>query len=179
MGIVAELFWRQEGVTRSPHPGASFAAIGPLAATICAAHPLAPPHGLESPIGRVYEAGGQVLLLGVGHSENTTLHLAESMAGVPYAVEHPCIVQIDGVAKEVMIAETDHCCRGFAKMDEWLRARGMQREGRVGNAEARLCESRDVVAVAVEQLKREPLVFLCDERAGCEECEAARGSIGT
>lgn len=31
MGITAELFWRQPGVLRSTHPGASFAAVGPHA----------------------------------------------------------------------------------------------------------------------------------------------------
>ncbi len=47
MGITAELFWKQPGVLRSTHPGGSFAAQGPLAARICAAQPLSPPHGPE------------------------------------------------------------------------------------------------------------------------------------
>jgi hypothetical protein len=69
MGITAELFWRQPGVVRSSHPGASFAAEGPRAAGICAAQPLSPPHGPDSPVGRVHDLDGQVLLLGVTHSE--------------------------------------------------------------------------------------------------------------
>ncbi|HWU91449.1 MAG TPA: AAC(3) family N-acetyltransferase, partial [Kofleriaceae bacterium] len=36
MGITAELFWREPGVLRSPHPAGSFAAAGPLAERICA-----------------------------------------------------------------------------------------------------------------------------------------------
>src|SRR2546427_7000583 len=97
MGITAELFWRQPGVLRSTHPGGSFAAQGPLAERICQPQPLSPPHGVDSPVGRVHDLDGQVLLLGVTHSENTTLHLAESIAGVPYSVAHPCVVEIDGV----------------------------------------------------------------------------------
>src|SRR4051812_25084356 len=89
MGITAELFWRQPGVVRSDHPGASFAAAGPRAEEICATQPLSPPHGPDSPVGRVHALAGQVLLLGVGHSESTTLHLAEALANVPYSVEHP------------------------------------------------------------------------------------------
>ena len=40
MGIVAETFWRMEGVLRSTHPAGSFAAVGPLAELITA-HPAA------------------------------------------------------------------------------------------------------------------------------------------
>jgi aminoglycoside 3-N-acetyltransferase len=177
MGITAELFWRQPGVLRSTHPGASFAAEGAGAPYICEPQPLAPPHGLESPVGRVHELDGQVLLIGVTHSENTTLHLAESIARVPYSVTHPCVVEVDGVARTLMIPETDHCCTGFRLADDWMRTRGLQREGQVGLAHARLCGSRDLVAVAVEQLAREPLIFLCARDTGCGACDLARASI--
>ena len=177
MGITAELFWRQPGVVRSTHPGGSFAAEGPHAERICAPQPLSPPHGPDSPVGRVHDLGGQVLLLGVTHSEDTTLHLAEAIAGVPYSVSHPCVVEVDGKAETVMIAETDHCCRGFRIADEWLRPRGLQREGKVGNAHARLCHAGDLVEVAVRHLAENPVVFLCPRGTGCEECDLAHASI--
>jgi aminoglycoside 3-N-acetyltransferase len=177
MGITAELFWRQPGVLRSTHPGASFAAEGALAEHICAPQPLSPPHGPDSPVGRVHQLGGQVLLLGVTHSESTMLHLAEAIARVPYAVSHPCVVEVDGVARTVMVRETDHCCAGFRLADGWLRAGGLMREGRVGNADARLSESRDLVAVALEHLAVDPLVFLCSRGAGCPQCDAAHASL--
>lgn len=179
MGITAETFWRQPGVVRSGHPGGSFAAAGPHAAQICAAQPLSPPHGPESPVGRVHALGGQVLLLGVGHSENTTLHLAESLSNVPYSISHPCVVIVDGSPRTVPIPETDHCCRRFRLADDWLRERGLQRDGTVGRADARLAASSDIVRIAVERLRSEPLIFLCDPSEGCEECDEARGSVNT
>lgn len=176
MGITAELFWRQPGVVRSTHPGGSFAAAGPLARRVCAPQVLSPPHGLDSPVGRVYELDGQVLLLGVEHSENTTLHLAETLAPVPYSVSHPCVVERDGRVEEVLVAETDHCCRGFTIADEWLRVGGQQREGTVGSAHARLFRSRAVVEAAVPRLRASPLLFLCSPSV-CEECDVARASV--
>jgi aminoglycoside 3-N-acetyltransferase len=177
MGIVAETFWRKDGVVRSTHPGGSFAAEGPHAAAICAPQPLSPPHGPDSPVGRVHDLDGQVLLLGVGHSEDTTLHLAEAIAGVPYSVSHPTVVEIDGKVTTVDIAESDHCCKNFALADEWLRATGAQREGQVGNAHARLASSSAIVGEAVARLRNEPLLFLCAPEKACEECDLARASV--
>ncbi len=176
MGVTAELFWRQPGVVRSSHPGGSFAAAGPRAELICAPQVLSPPHGPDSPVGRVHDLDGDVLLLGVEHSENTTLHLAETVAGVPYSVSHPCVVEADGRVEHIMIAETDHCCRGFCIADEWLRECGQQREGKVGNAHARLIRARPLVSIAVKHLTANPLLFLCSP-SSCEECDLAWASV--
>lgn len=173
MGITAETFWRQTGTFRSTHPGGSFAARGPRAAEICAVQPLSPPHGPDSPPGRVHAMDGQVLLLGVGHGESTVLHVAEAIARVPYSVTHPTVVD-DAI---VDIAETDHCCRNFEKLDDWLGARALLRRGRVGHAPARLFDARDAVTQAVTRLKRDPLIFLCLAMDGCDECDRARASV--
>jgi aminoglycoside N3'-acetyltransferase len=125
----------------------------------------------------VHDLNGQVLLLGVGHDANTTLHLAELMAGVPYGVPSHCTVLCDGQPVRIEYQENDHCCERFALADEWLRERGLQREGRVGHAHARLALSRDIVTVALERLASDPLLFLHPPGAGCAECDEARRGI--
>ncbi len=175
LGVVADTFWRLPGVVRSDHPFA-LAAAGPLAERVTADPLPLPPHTPESPVGRVHELDGQVLLLGVGHDADTTLHLAELLGGVPYRVPKHVTVLRDGRPARVEYGENDHCCERFALADGWLRARGLQREGRVGHALARLARSRDVVAVALERLAGDPLVFLHPADAGCEDCDQARAS---
>lgn len=175
MGVVADTFWRLDGVRRSDSPHA-FAARGPLAEPILGPHPPDVPHGADSPVGRVHALGGSVLLLGVGHDANTTLHLAESLANVPYRVARHTTVTRCGVATRLDYAETDHCCERFALLDDWLDAGGGQRRGRVGNAEARLVRSADVVGAALERLRADPLVFLHPSGVDAE-CDAARASV--
>jgi aminoglycoside N3'-acetyltransferase len=178
LGVTADIFWRLPDVCRSSHPFA-FAAVGPQAATVTADPLPLPPHRLESPIGRVYQLDGQILLLGVGHEANTTVHLAEVLAQVPYGVPKYCTVMEHGRPVRIDYTENDHCCERFALVDEWLRARRLQREGRVGHAHARLLESRDVVTVVYEQLARDPLIFLHPVESGCVECDEARGTLRT
>jgi aminoglycoside 3-N-acetyltransferase len=176
LGIVPETFWRMPGVGRSDHPFA-FAAAGPRAAEILADPLPLPPHIPASPVGRVHDRDGQVLLLGVNHDADTTLHLAELIAGVPYRQPKHITVLRDGRPVRIEYGENDHCAERFALADGWLRERGVQREGIVGHAQARLIRSRDIVRVALEHLARDPLVFLHPRAAGCEECDAARGTV--
>ena len=175
LGVVADTFWRMPGVARSSHPFA-FAAAGPRAAEITGDPLPLPPHIPASPVGRVHDADGQVLLLGVSHDADTTLHLAELMAGVPYRQPRHITVLRDGAPVRIHYGENDHCCQRFALADGWLRERGLQREGRVGHADARLVRARDVVRVAREHLSGDPLVFLHPAGARCEECDEARAS---
>jgi aminoglycoside 3-N-acetyltransferase-4 len=176
LGVVADAFWRLPGVLRCDHPEA-FAAAGPQAQRVLSDPLPLPPHIPESPVGRVHELNGQVLLLGVGHDADTTLHLAEIMAGVPYRVPTYCTVLRDGRPVRIEFGENNHCCQRFALADDWLRARGLQAEGTVGHAQARLARSRDIVSVALERLRRDPLVFLHSAEVGCRDCDEARATV--
>lgn len=175
MGVLADAFWRMPGVLRSDNPH-GFAAVGPHAAAITADHPLDVPHGPNSPPGHVHELGGQVLLLGVGHDANTTVHVAEALAGVRYRSRKHLVVMRAGQRVRIDYEETDHCCRQFALLDGWLEAQGQQRRGRIAHAEARLARSRDIVAAARAHLAEDETVFLHPPGVD-SECDDARASI--
>jgi aminoglycoside N3'-acetyltransferase len=175
LGIVSETFWRRPGVLRSDNPHA-FAAAGPAAGYLTAAHPIDFPHGPDSPIGRLHELDGWVLLLGVGHDANTTIHLAEATASVRYRRDKVVTVLEDGLPKMVEYREIDHCCQRFALVDRWLDLGGSQRHGRVGRAEARLVRARAVVEVVVAELRRDENIFL-HPRGVDAECDDAWRSL--
>lgn len=170
MGVAADTFWRLDGVVRSDSPHA-FAAAGPLAAAITAPHPIDPPHGSDSPVGRARDRDAQVLLLGVGHDANTTIHLAENEAGVRYRRAVHVTVLARGRPVRFDYAEIDHCCARFALVDDWLEANGQQRRGPVAHGIARLARARDIVELVTSRLRRDETVFLhppgvdveCDE----------------
>jgi len=175
MGLVAETFWRQPGVLRSDSPHA-FAAQGPAAAAIVAPHPVEIPHGPDSPVGRVHDMDGWILLLGVGHDANTTVHLAEFLAGVRYRLPKSAVVLRGGAPVRVEYGEIDHCCQRFVLVDEWMQQARAQRRGTVGHAEARLVRSRAVVTVVTEELRNNETLFL--HSIGIDkECDEARASL--
>jgi len=175
MGIVADTFWRLPGVRRSDSPHA-FAAAGPHAAKITAPHPVDVPHGPDSPVGRALALDGQVLLIGVGHDANTTIHLAEILARVRYRLPAHATVLRGGRPIRVDYRENDCCCARFALVDGWLEAEGRQRRGRVGDAEARLARARDVVTAVTARLAVDELAFLHPPGVDAE-CDAARASV--
>ena len=176
LGVVANTFWQLPNVRRSRHPFA-FAARGPKAAQIVADPLVLPPHQHRSALGRVLDHDGQVLLLGVNHDANTTLHLAEVMAHVPYGIPHHITVLREGKAARHDYIENDCCCELFVLADAWMQRAGLQSDGIVGHAPAKLMRSQDVICTAFAHLARDPLVFLHPRGSGCEECGQAWQSI--
>jgi len=71
------------GAHRSRHPEASFAAIGNKAEWMMSGQPCDHPYGPDSPLAKLVEADGDVLMLGAPLETITLLHHAEELARVP------------------------------------------------------------------------------------------------
>ncbi|HEY8490216.1 MAG TPA: AAC(3) family N-acetyltransferase [Dehalococcoidia bacterium] len=177
MGAVAERFWREPGALRSNHPTSSMAAEGPRAEEIVREHPLNEPAGPHSPVGKVYDLDGWVLLLGVDQTANVTVHLGEHLGGAPYRVKQWATVWQGDKTAHRTLEVIEHCHRGFARVEEPLRDRAPVYEGLVGQARAVLVRSRDVAETAAELVRENPTVFLCARGSGCVECDEAWASI--
>lgn len=175
LGVVARTFWRLPGTERSRHIQA-FAARGPRAGEILGDPLPLPPHIPASPVGRVRDLDGQVLLLGVDHDASTTIHLAELEAEVPYGIPARCVAEVDGEHRVLEYRENDHCCALFRLVGEWLQEAGEEREGPVGHGTARLARSRTIVDTVRARLEFDPLVFL-HMPGECAECDEALKSI--
>lgn len=88
MGAVAKMFRTWTGSIRSDHPARSVCAWGKHAVYLTQNHDLSDIFGETSPLAKLYELNGKVLLLGVGYDKNTSLHLADVRA--EYPGKHNC-----------------------------------------------------------------------------------------
>jgi aminoglycoside 3-N-acetyltransferase len=138
MGAIAELFRTWPGTLRSDHPVVSFAAKGPRAKAVVRGHELDHSLGESSPLARVYDLGGFVLLLGVGYDRNTSFHLAEYRAGTRPAVEQGTAILSDGVREWVTFPDIDFGDDVFPEIGEDFERTGAVRIGTIGSATARL-----------------------------------------
>jgi aminoglycoside 3-N-acetyltransferase len=149
MGVIAENVRTWPGARRSNHPWLSFAAVGARAAEVTADHVLDDALGEQSPLGAVYRLDGKVLLLGVGHDSNTSLHLAEwRQKSPPRGPRGASVQRPDGTSEWVTWTDVLEDEDDFAELGAAFEAEGRASIGPVGNATARLMSQRALVDFA-------------------------------
>jgi aminoglycoside 3-N-acetyltransferase len=144
MGRLAESVRTAEGAVRSAHPQTSFTALGRRAAELLSPHPLTSHLGEDSPLGALYRARAQVLMINVDFAVCTAFHLAEYRTGSPLRT-YRCVVQRPGGGKkwteyeDVDLDDSDFDAIGAAFT--W----GMEQKGQLGGRPARLFSIKDAV----------------------------------
>lgn len=156
VGLVSECFRGWPGAHRSAHPSVSFCALGPRAEEIVSDHSLEDGLGERSPLARIYVRGGHVLLLGVGHGNNTSLHLAEHRADWrgKQRIEQGAAVNVGGARRWVTYRDVALADDDFPAIGAEFDATGHVTLGRTGSAESRLMPQRALVDFGVAWIER-------------------------
>jgi aminoglycoside 3-N-acetyltransferase len=167
IGVLAEHVRQMSDAVRSTHPHTSFAAVGAQANEMMKVHDLDCHLGLNSPLGRLYDADADNLFLGLEYNRGCTMiHLADYLyarereeLGLkvhrrPYWARTAAADTPDKwVTFEDLELDDDH----FNEVGALFEAAGEGRpglsRGLVGAAESRLVGSRQVVGCAVEWIR--------------------------
>jgi len=155
MGAIADLFRTWPGVVRSNHPVGSFSARGVHAAYLTGDHQFLDEFGKTSPLARLYELDGYIMLLGVGHRNDSSLHLAEHWATWPskHTIEEGSAVMVNGMREWVTFDMLDLDTSDFVTIgDAYEKQAGIVQE-RVGQATVRFMKQRPLIDFAVEWMK--------------------------
>jgi aminoglycoside 3-N-acetyltransferase len=163
MGAIAEALRRHPLAWRSGHPILSFTGIGVEDAleSQTLTEPLAPIRWLA-------EAGGWVLLLGVDHTVNTSIHYAEALAGrkrfIRWAMTPSGVVECPGFPG---------CSMGFQAIAPDLV--DVTRKSFAGLASIQAVPLQALVERIRIRLANDPLAMLCNS-PDCLRCKALRGN---
>lgn len=161
--ILCEYLRTWSGAYRSNHPDNSFVAVGFLARWITKDHPLQYGYGPGSPLAKLCEANGKVLVLGSPIHDITLLHYAEHMARVPNKriVHYKMPVLQNGKRTWVEIEEFD-TSRGIVDWQgdyfetivrEYL-SYGKVCSGKVGAAQSYLLDAGDLTEFGIQWMEK-------------------------
>jgi aminoglycoside 3-N-acetyltransferase len=167
VGRLPERIRTWPGALRSDHPEASFVALGSRAGWLTDKQPRDHGYGHGSPLDKVLQADGSILMLGAPLETITMLHHAEELARVPEkrqvhysapvrrsaGIEWLEIHDIDttrgAFPYEDLVDERD----GFQMIGEEALANGVGVSGQVGESTSHLFPARELVRFAVSWME--------------------------
>lgn len=162
-GVLPEFLRTTPGALRSGNPGASIVALGARAEWFTADHPLDYGYGEGSPLARLVEAGGKVLMLGAPLDTLTLLHHAEHLAAIPgkriRRIEVPLATPTGPQWRVIEEFDTgDPIVEGlaedyFAEIVTAFLAGGRGRQGLIGTASSVLVDAAAITAFGVAWLE--------------------------
>jgi aminoglycoside 3-N-acetyltransferase len=161
MGVLPEVLRKHPKAKRSSHPIQSFAGVNanPIVNAQTIFEPLAP-------IAALAEQDGWVLLLGVDHTVNTSIHYGEKLAGrmqfIRWALMGDRVVE----------------CGGFPGDSDGFNAIAIDvekytRRVEVGGALVQAIHLKSLLNAVMQKITANPFALLCT-RADCERCNAVR-----
>jgi aminoglycoside 3-N-acetyltransferase len=160
LGRVADVFRQTASPLRTAHPLFGYQAAGPEAERLLAAQ------SLDWPLGPIEALDGDVLLLGVDHTSNTTIHLAEQYLGRSRFYRYAKTA--DGVWAEFPnISGESH---RFDDIEPLLRP--VTREVQIGKARVRRVPKDAILDATRELILADPAALLCTDDPECR-CAAA------
>lgn len=166
IGAVPEAARQYPGALRSLQPTHSVTAIGARATWFIEGHEFCvTPCGPGSPYDKLCTAGGKILLLGCDHESNTSIHMVEELADVPYhMLPGVGIMRItDAGARVHELPGRFHRWgeeRDFMRLDGEMTERGIQRIGTVGEAVCRLVNAAGMRDFILNRLESDPRILL-------------------
>ena len=148
---------------RSMHPTHSMAAFGKRAeAYIAGEEKIDTSTHPQGCYGKLYDAGGKVLLCGVGHNRNTYLHSCEERIGVPNRLSADLKPSTIRMPDGKIVSHPLHChhadgCRDvsahYPKYEPAFRHAGAIKDGFLGNAPTQFCDCR-IMCQVMERIHR-------------------------
>ncbi len=166
LGLITETFRLLPNVIRSISPTHCTAGCGKRAAEILDGHQycnVSVGHG--SPYEKLVRAEGKILLLGVTHASNTTLHLVENTHGAPTICRekfNPLVIDAGGRCWTVpMHSHMPGLKRRYPRVEDELVGAGIQKNGLVGQATCRLVQAGPMAQAIGRRIRENPL-YLCE-----------------
>ncbi len=166
IGVIPEYFRTHFDVIRSVHPTHSVCAIGKNAESLTSNHHHdSTPVGPNSPISRLKDFSGKILMLGCGLKPSTFVHGAEEIAQVPYCLRtfHSEYTMVNYAGELIEINYQRHNFRTIEQMYQRIEdilPSTVLKSGKLLNGTGHLINHQLALPYVVNKLKNDTFFFV-------------------